>query len=96
MDELAPVHPGEVLVEELIAPLGVTQPRSRSRSAYHSRSTRSCTASGGSAPTRALRLARYSGTTDLFRTNLRNRYDLEIERDKLGPGLDSIEPLQPA
>ncbi len=37
----------------------------------------------------ALRLARYFGTTDRFWLNLQGRFDLEIERDRLGPRLAS-------
>jgi addiction module HigA family antidote len=36
----------------------------------------------------ALRLARYFGTTDRFWLNLQSRYDLEVERDNLGPKLE--------
>ncbi|HKW10589.1 MAG TPA: HigA family addiction module antitoxin, partial [Gemmatimonadaceae bacterium] len=36
----------------------------------------------------ALRLARYFGTTDRFWLNLQTRYDLEVERDHLGPKLE--------
>ncbi len=42
----------------------------------------------------ALRLARYFGTTDLFRLNLQTRVDLEIEKDHLGTTLEQIHPLQ--
>ena len=44
----------------------------------------------------ALRLARYFGTTDVFWLNLQTRYDLEVEKDRLGLGLDAIDPLRSA
>jgi plasmid maintenance system antidote protein VapI len=44
----------------------------------------------------ALRLARYFGTSERFWLNLQGRYDLEIERDRLGPTLDRIRPLRSA
>ena len=44
----------------------------------------------------ALRLARYFGTTDRFWLNLQTRYDLEVERDRLGSALDAITPLRSA
>ncbi len=97
MDKLDPVHPGEVLMEEFIAPLGVTQhkvavaigvPPRRINEIVHGKRRISADS--------ALRLARYFGTTDLFWINLQNRYDLEIERDSLGAELDRIEPLQSA
>lgn len=44
----------------------------------------------------ALRLARYFGTSDRFWMNLQNRYDLEIERDRLGNDLSRIKPFAAA
>jgi addiction module HigA family antidote len=97
MDELAPVHPGEVLMEDFIEPLGITQhkvavaigvPPRRINEIVHGK--RRITADT------ALRLARCFGTTDLFWVNLQNRYDLEIERDALGEALGRIEPLRSA
>jgi plasmid maintenance system antidote protein VapI len=43
----------------------------------------------------ALRLARYFGTTDRFWLNLQTRYDLDVERDRLGSALDAIIPYGP-
>jgi addiction module HigA family antidote len=97
VDKLAPVHPGEVLMEDFIEPLGITQhkvavaidvPPRRINEIVHGK--RRITADT------ALRLARYFGTTDLFWINLQNRYDLEVERDALGESLDRIEPLRSA
>ncbi len=44
----------------------------------------------------ALRLARYFGTTERFWLNLQSRYDLEVERDRLAPALEQIQPLASA
>lgn len=44
----------------------------------------------------ALRLARYFGTTDRFWLNLQVRYDLELEKDRLGATLEKTEPLESA
>jgi addiction module HigA family antidote len=97
VDKLAPIHPGEVLMEDFIEPLGITQhkvavaidvPPRRINEIVHGK--RRITADT------ALRLARYFGTTDLFWVNLQNRYDLEVERDALGESLDRIEPLRSA
>ena len=41
----------------------------------------------------ALRLARFFGTTDRFWLNLQMLYDLELERGRLQPQLDAIQPL---
>lgn len=44
----------------------------------------------------ALRLARYFGTSERFWINLQSRYDLEVERDRIGPLLAEIHPLRSA
>lgn len=97
MPEIAPVHPGEVLMEEFLNPLGVTQhrlaveisvPPRRINEIVHGK--RRITADT------ALRLARYFGTTDLFWLNLQTRYDLETEKDHLGAALETIRPLKTA
>jgi len=94
---MAPVHPGEVLAEEYLAPLGVTQhklavaigvPPRRINQIVHG--TRRITADT------ALRLARYFGTSERFWMNLQGRYDLELERDRLAGELDRIHPLASA
>jgi addiction module HigA family antidote len=94
---MAPIHPGEVLLEDFLEPLGVTQhrlavsvgvPPRRINEIVHGKR-------GISADT-ALRLARYFGTSDRFWINLQSRYDLEVERDHLGPVLDAITPLDVA
>jgi addiction module HigA family antidote len=85
MSKLAPIHPGEVLMEDFIEPLGITQhkvavaigvPPRRINEIVHGK--RRITADT------ALRLSRYLGTTDLFWINLQNRYELEVQRDALG------------
>lgn len=94
MATIAPIHPGEVLLEEFLEPLGVTQhrlavsigvPPRRINEIVHGK--RRITADT------ALRLARYFGTTDRFWLNLQTRFDLEIEKDQLGDQLDAIRPL---
>jgi antitoxin HigA-1 len=97
MSRLAPIHPGEVLMDDFIEPLGITQhkvavaigvPPRRINEIVHGK--RRITADT------ALRLSRYFGTTDLFWINLQNRYDIEVEKDALGDSLDGIKPLQSA
>jgi len=87
--KLAPIHPGEVLFEEFLTPLDLSQyrvaqdisvPPRRINEIVHG--TRSITADT------ALRLARYFGTSDRFWLNLQTRYDLEIQRDLLGSRLE--------
>jgi len=94
---MAPVHPGEILAEEYLGPLGITQhklavaigvPPRRINEIVHG--TRRISADT------ALRLARYFGTSERFWMNLQGRYDLEVERDRLGSALDQIHPLASA
>jgi addiction module HigA family antidote len=86
---LAPIHPGEVLAEEFLAPLGVSQyrvardisvPPRRIKEIVHGK--RAVTADT------ALRLARFFGTSPEFWLNLQARDDLELERDRLGERLE--------
>ena len=82
---LAPVTPGEVLLEEFIKPLGISQyqiakdvgvpPRRINEIVLGKRAVTADT---------ALRLARYFGTSERFWLNLQARHDLEIGRDRLG------------
>ncbi len=91
---MSPIPPGEVLIQEYLEPLGVTQhrlalaigvPPRRINEIVHGK--RRITADT------ALRLARYFGTTERFWLNLQGRYDLEVERDRLAPTLKEIQPL---
>lgn len=81
-DLLAPVHPGEVLAEEFLEPLGLSQyrvakeiniPIRRINKIVHS--NRAITADT------ALRLARYFGTSPRFWMNLQAQYDLDVHID---------------
>ena len=86
---LAPIHPGEILLEEFLEPLGISQyrlakdisvPPRRINEIVHG--IRAITADT------ALRLARYFGTSERFWLNLQIRYDLEVEKDRLGSRLE--------
>ncbi len=83
-EKLAPVHPGEILLEEFLGPLEITQyrlahdigvPPRRINEIVHG--TRAITADT------ALRLARYFETSARFWLNLQAGYDLEVARDRL-------------
>ena len=95
VNKLPPVHPGEVLLEEFMTPLGLTQYRVAKDIAVHPRrinqivhGNRSVTADT------ALRLSRYFGNSERFWMNLQARYDLEVEKDRLGERLsDEVKVL---
>lgn len=94
---MEPVHPGEVLAEEFLAPLGVSQYRLATDVGVSPRRINEIVHGQRriSADT-ALRLARYFGTSERFWLNLQARYDLEIEKDRLGGTLDQIRPFAAA
>ena len=87
--KLPAIHPGEILLEEFLNPLGISQyqlakdisvPPRRINEIVHGQ--RSITADT------ALRLARYFGTSERFWLNLQGRYDLAVEKERLGRRLE--------
>lgn len=82
-DKLPPIHPGEVLLEDFLQPLGVSQYRLAKDIAVPPRRVNEIVHGirGISADT-ALRLARYFGTSAELWMNLQSRYDLERQRDE--------------
>ena len=86
---LAPVHPGEVLHEEFLKPLGVSQYRlAKDLSVPPRRINEIVHGKRGVTADTALRLARYFGTTERFWLNLQTQYDLDVQRDRLGDRLN--------
>ena len=95
--KLPNIHPGEILNEEFLSPLGISQYRlakdigvPQTRVAAIIKRKRSIT------PDTALRLAKYFGTTPRFWLNLQAEYDLEEVRQARGGELARIEPLPAA
>jgi len=87
--KLHPVHPGEVLLEEFLKPMGLSQSRVALDIGVHPRrineivlEKRSVTADT------ALRLARYFDTSPQFWLGLQDDYDLDVAADTLGPKLE--------
>lgn len=87
--KMLPVHPGEILLQEYLVPMGISQyrlakeisvPARRINEIVHGKRAISADT--------ALRLARFFGTTELFWINLQNRYDLEAEKDRLAGRLE--------
>ncbi len=86
--KLPPTHPGEVLLEEFLKPMSISQYRlAKDISVSPRRINEVVHGKRAVSANTALRLARYFGTTDRFWLNLQTRYDLETERDKLGERL---------
>ena len=83
-EKLAPIHPGEILLEEFLKPMEISQyrlakdisvPARRINEIVHGKRSIS--------PDTALRLSRYFGMSERFWMNLQTRYDLEMEKDRL-------------
>ncbi|MFY9262303.1 MAG: HigA family addiction module antidote protein [Actinomycetaceae bacterium] len=96
-DKWAPIHPGEVLMEDFIEGFGITQnrlavaigvPPRRINEIVHGK--RRITADT------ALRLGRYFNMDPHFWINLQAHYDLEVESDALAAQLATIKPLEVA
>ena len=88
------VHPGEVLVEEFLKPLGVTQYQLAKR--IHVPLTRIaeiCRRRRAITADTALRLAKFFGTTSKFWLGLQEDYDLEEELQARGREIEAIEPF---
>lgn len=84
-----PIHPGEILQEEFLAPLGLTQYRlARDTSVPPRRINEIVRGTRAISADTALRLSRYFGTSERFWLNLQTRYDLEREKDRLGDRLE--------
>ena len=91
---MPPIYPGEVLMLEYLQPLDVTQHRLAVAISVPSRRINEIVhGKRRITPDTALRLARYFRTSERFWLNLQSRYDTEVERDRLGPTLDQIEPF---
>jgi antitoxin HigA-1 len=83
-EKLPPIHPGEILLEEFLKPMELSQyrlakdisvPARRINEIVHGKRSIS--------PDTALRLSRYFGMSERFWLNLQTRYDLEVEKDRL-------------
>jgi addiction module HigA family antidote len=93
--KLNPIHPGEILLEEFLVPMEISQyrlakdihvPARRINEIVHGK--RAITADT------ALRLARYFGTSAEFWSNLQSAYELDIAREVIGEKLEKeIEPV---
>ncbi len=88
-EKLAPIHPGEILLEEFLKPLGLSQYRlAKDISVSPRRINEIVHGKRGVSPDTALRLSRYFGLSERFWINLQARYDLELEKDRLQDRLD--------
>lgn len=89
-----PTHPGEMLVEEFLQPLNITQ-RMLADAIHvpYQRINEIVNMKRGVTPSTALRLAKYFGTTEEFWLNLQMRWDLYRSKKFEAQELEEIKPM---
>jgi antitoxin HigA-1 len=88
--KLPPIHPGEILLEEFLKPMGISQYRlAKDISVPPRRINEIIHGERAITPDTALRLSRFFGLSERFWINLQTRYDLEVEKDRLNGRLDN-------
>jgi len=96
MAKLPPLHPGEVLREEFMEPMGITAySLAKACRIERPRIERIVRERQGISADTALRLAKHFGTTPQFWMNLQSRYELESAEQEIGSDLDEIPTRQP-
>ena len=82
-NKLPPIHPGEILLEEFLEPMGISQYRlAKDISVPPRRINEIVLGKRAITPDTALRLSLYFGLSERFWMNLQSRYDLEVEKDR--------------
>jgi len=82
-NKLPPIHPGEILLEEFLEPMGISQYRlAKDINVPPRRINEIVLGKRAITPDTALRLSLYFGLSEKFWMNLQTRYDLEVEKDK--------------
>lgn len=96
--DIAPIHPGEILKEDFLDPMGVSAYRlAKETHVPEDRVSKIIRGKRGITADTALRLGRFFGVEPQFWLNLQSRYDLDVAEDELGERLErEIRPLQVA
>lgn len=97
-ERLPPIHPGEILLEEFLKPMGISQYRlAKDISVPARRINEIVHGKRAISPDTALRLSRYFGLSERFWMNLQARYDLEGEKERLKDRLErEVQVYAPA
>lgn len=94
MDRLPNIHPGEVLLEEFLKPMGISQYRlAKAIGVPAMRISEICAGKRSVTADTALRLARALGTTPGFWLGLQADYDIEEAEKTAGDSLKHVTPL---
>ena len=96
--DFPPIHPGEILLEEFLKPMGISQYRlAKDISVAPRRINEIVHGKRGISADTSLRLERYFGLSEGFWIRLQARYDLEVEKDRLEDRLeDEVRIYTPA
>jgi addiction module HigA family antidote len=90
MSEFPPIHPGEILREEFLEPMGLSAYRlAKDINVPLTRITAILEGKRAVTADTALRLSRYFGMSERFWSNLQANYDIEVAKDALGSRLDT-------
>jgi len=88
-EKMPPIHPGEILLEEFLNPMGISQYRlAKAMNVYPRKVNEIVHGQRAITADTALRLARFFGTSPELWMNLQAHYDLEVIRDQLGEQID--------
>jgi len=83
-NKLPPIHPGEILLEEFLEPMGISQYRlAMDINVSPRRINEIVLGKRAITPDTALRLSLFFGLSERFWMNLQTRYDIEVEKDNL-------------
>ena len=98
MSDRTPIHPGEILSEEFLNPMGISQSRlARDVNVPPGRINEICLGKRAITPDTALRLGRYFGMSAEFWMTLQQRHDLERAKDALNARHErEVRPLDRA
>jgi antitoxin HigA-1 len=89
MKKIAPIHPGEILLEEFLKPMGISQYRLAKDISVPARRINEIVHGTRAISTNtALRLSKYFGVSPQFWLNLQTHYDIEVETNKIGTRLN--------
>ncbi len=88
-EKLPPIHPGEILLEEFLIPMGISQYRlAKDINVPPRRINEIVLGKRAITPDTALRMSLFFGLSERFWLNLQTRYDIEVEKDRLEDRLE--------
>jgi len=94
-EEMAPVHPGEILLADFLQPMGITQYRLAKEIGVQQRRISEIVAGKRAiTPDTGLRLSRFFGMNDGFWIGLQADYDMALARKSLKDILSNIKPVE--